>query len=117
MLICHVHDSNSMSWGNALNQIRCNLSPCTVRILSDKGSAIKGLVVCNGWDLVPLDMLNGLAHQGCNQPSPEVLIVVLLINLFLLVQPYLASGTKFHRYRRNLGSNMDREYVKYLMTP
>ncbi len=25
------------------------------------GRAIKGLVVCNNWDLEPLDLLNGLA--------------------------------------------------------
>ena len=37
----------------------------------DKGRAIKGLVVCNSWDLEPLDLLNGLA-LGCYQPSPEV---------------------------------------------
>ncbi len=29
--------------------------------LSDKDRAIKGLVVCNNWDLEPLDPLNGLA--------------------------------------------------------
>ena len=29
------------------------------------------LVVCNGWDLEPLDLLNSLA-LGCYQPSPEV---------------------------------------------
>ena len=40
----------------------------------DKGRAIKGLVVCNNWDLGPLELLNGLA-LGCYQPSPEVLIV------------------------------------------
>ena len=28
--------------------------------LLDKGCAIKGLVVCNNWDLEPLDLLNGL---------------------------------------------------------
>ena len=27
--------------------------------LPDKGRAIKGLVVCNSWDLEPLDLLNG----------------------------------------------------------
>ena len=42
--------------------------------LPDKGRAIKGLVVCNSWDLEPYDLLNGLA-LGCYQPSPEVLIV------------------------------------------
>ncbi len=42
--------------------------------LPDKGRAIKWLVVCNDWNLEPLDLLNGLA-LGCYQPSPEVLIV------------------------------------------
>ncbi len=42
--------------------------------LPDKVRAIKGLVVCNNWDLEPLDLLNGLA-LGCYQPSHEVLIV------------------------------------------
>ena len=36
-----------------------------------KGYAIKVLVVCNNWDLEPLDLLYGLA-VGCYQPSPEV---------------------------------------------
>ena len=39
--------------------------------LLDQGRAIKGLVICNNWDLEPLDLLNGLA-LGCYQPSPEV---------------------------------------------
>ena len=43
--------------------------------LQDKGRAIKGLVVCNNWDLEPLKQLNDLA-LGCYQPSPEVLIVL-----------------------------------------
>ncbi len=42
--------------------------------LPDKGRANKELVVCNNWDLEPLDLLNGLA-LGCYQPSPEVFIV------------------------------------------
>ena len=40
--------------------------------LPDEGLAIKGLVVCNSWDLEPLDLLNGLA-LGCFKPSPEVI--------------------------------------------
>ncbi len=36
--------------------------------LPDIGRAIKGLVVCNSWELEPFD---GLA-LGCYQPSPEV---------------------------------------------
>ncbi len=39
--------------------------------LPDKGRAIKGLVVCNNWDLEPYELLNGLA-LGCYQSSPEV---------------------------------------------
>ncbi len=39
--------------------------------LPDKGRAIKGFVVCNNWDLEPLDLIKGLA-LGCYQPSPEV---------------------------------------------
>ncbi len=35
--------------------------------LPDKIRAIKGLVVCNDWDLEPFDLLNGLA-LGCYQP-------------------------------------------------
>ncbi len=42
--------------------------------LPDKVRVIKGLVVCNNWDLEPLDLLYGHA-LGCYQPSPEVLIV------------------------------------------
>ncbi len=45
--------------------------------LPDKGRAIKGLVVCNEWDLEPLDLLNGLT-LGCYQPSPEVVIVIMV---------------------------------------
>ena len=37
--------------------------------LPDKGHAMKGLVVCNNWDLDPLDLLNIIA-LGCYQPSP-----------------------------------------------
>ena len=40
--------------------------------LPDKGCAIKGLFICNGLDLEPLDLLNGLALGSCYQPSPEV---------------------------------------------
>ncbi len=43
--------------------------------LPDKGRTIKVLVVCNIWDLEPLDLLNGMA-LGCYQPSPEILIVL-----------------------------------------
>ena len=39
-------------------------------VLPEKGRAINGLVVCNIYDLEPLDLLNGLA-LGCYQPSPE----------------------------------------------
>ncbi len=39
--------------------------------LPGKSRAIKGLVVCNSWDLEHYDLLNGLALD-CYQPSPEV---------------------------------------------
>ncbi len=39
--------------------------------LQDKGLAIKGLVVCNSWDIEQLVHLNDLA-LGCHQPSPEI---------------------------------------------
>ena len=35
--------------------------------LTDKGREIKELVVCNNWDLEPLNLLNSLA-LGCYQP-------------------------------------------------
>ncbi len=41
-------------------------------ILPEKSRAIKELVVCNIWDLEPMDLLNGL-DLGCYQPSPEVI--------------------------------------------
>ena len=42
--------------------------------LPDKGLPIKELVVCNNWDLEPLELINGLA-LGCYQPSPESYMV------------------------------------------
>ena len=63
-----MHDINSMSRGNAW----APKGRKSVELgLPDKGRAIKELVVCNNWDLEPLDLLNGLA-LGCYQPSPEV---------------------------------------------
>ena len=50
-----------MSRGDALASNRRNSIPCSLLGLPDKGRAIKGLVVCNSWDLEPLDLLNGLA--------------------------------------------------------
>ena len=65
-------DINSMSRGNAMAPNRRNSLPCTVRTsIPDKGRAIKVLVVCNNWDLEPLDLQNGLA-LGCYQPFLEV---------------------------------------------
>ncbi len=80
LLLCQMRDINSMRRGNALAPNRRNSLPCTVRT-SSKGRATKGLVVCNNWDLEPLDLLNGLA-LGCYQPSPEVLIVLRVNDFF-----------------------------------
>ena len=55
--------------------------------LSDKGCAIKGLIVCNFGDLEPLDLLNGLA-LGCYQPSNEV-----LYQLFFKITVFIRKGT------------------------
>ena len=38
----------------------------------DKGRGIKGLVVSNGWDQEPLDLLKGLALGCYQQPSSAV---------------------------------------------
>ena len=46
--------------------------------LPHKDRAIRGLFVCNNWDLELLDLLNGLA-LNCNQPSPEVLIAYIVV--------------------------------------
>ena len=42
-----MRDIDSMSRGNAFGQKQAQLN------------TIKGLVVCNSWDLEPLDLLNG----------------------------------------------------------
>ena len=55
-----------MSWHQTgATQYHAQLGP------PDKGRAIKWLIVCNDWDLKPLDLLNGLA-LGCYQLFPEV---------------------------------------------
>ena len=43
--------------------------------ISDKGCAIKGLVVRNCRDLESFEMFNCLA-LGCYQPSPDILIYI-----------------------------------------
>ncbi len=43
----------------------------------DNGRAIKGLVVYNNWDLIPMNLPNGLALGGY-QPTPEVGIVLVV---------------------------------------
>ncbi len=67
-----MRDINSMSRGNVFAPNRRNSVPCTAQLgLPDKCRAIKGLVVCNNWDLEPWDLPNGLALV-CYQLSPEV---------------------------------------------
>ena len=58
--------------GNALVLYRCNSVLSTVRTLRQR--SFKGLVVCNDWDLEPLDLLNDLALD-CYKPSPEVCLI------------------------------------------
>ena len=40
--------------------------------LPDKGYAIKGLLVCNNWDLEPLDLLNGYAPVSSPSPLDQI---------------------------------------------
>ena len=55
-----MRDIDSMSRGECLGPKQAQLSTMQLE-LPDKGRAIKGLVVCNNWDLEPWDLLNGLA--------------------------------------------------------
>ena len=57
---CQMCDIISMSSGNALAPIGATQYNAQLG-LPDKVRAIKGLFVCNNWDLEPLDLLNGLA--------------------------------------------------------
>ncbi len=66
-----MRDIKSMRRGNALAPKKCAIQYSAQLGLPDKGRAIKGLVVCNRWDLEPRNLLNGLA-PGCYQPFPEV---------------------------------------------
>ncbi len=58
LLFCQMRDINSMrrEWLSPKN------APCIEQLrLPDKGRAIKGLVVCNSWDVDrPLDLHNGM---------------------------------------------------------
>ena len=63
-----MREINSMNRGNTLTINRRNHAQLGI---TDKGLAIKGLVVCNDWDLEPLDLLSGL-ELGCYQPFVEV---------------------------------------------
>ena len=56
---------NSMSRG--MPWLKTGATPAQLG-LPDKGRAIKGLVVCNSWELEPLDLLNGRA-LGFYQPN------------------------------------------------
>ena len=40
--------------------------------LPDKGRTIKGLLVCNNWDLEPLDLLNGYAPVSSPSPLDQI---------------------------------------------
>ncbi len=44
--------------------------------LSDKGRAIKGLVVCNNWDLEPLDLLS---REIVDKNIPVFFLPIILI--------------------------------------
>ncbi len=83
-----MRDINSMSWGECLGatQYHAQLGH------PDNGRAIRGLVVCNKWDLEPLDLINGLA-LGCYQPSPEVLIVLYIPIILKIFKNYILASS------------------------
>ena len=65
LLLCQMCDIKSMN---------CWVMPQSAHLfimqlgLPDKCNAIKGMVVCNYWNLEPLDLLNGLALVVNNRP-------------------------------------------------
>ncbi len=63
-----MHDINSMSRRNALAKTTHHHAELG---RPDKVRAIKLLVICNSWDLKPLDLLKGLA-SGYYQSYPDV---------------------------------------------
>ncbi len=72
LLICQMHDINSMS---SMHWLKTGETQYHAHLgFQDKGRVIKRLVVCNHLDLEPLNMLNCLA-PGFYQPFPGVLIV------------------------------------------
>ena len=108
-LLCQMGDINSMSRGNSMAPNRCNSVQCTVRT-PNKGRAIKGLVVCNNWDLETLDLLNVLA-LGFYEPSPEVFIVYKLqlplwIKLFFFDIKNITLITKSFCFNISRGKNL-----------
>ncbi len=67
--------------------------------LQCKVCKIKRMVVCNDWDLEPLDLLNGLA-LCCYQLAAEVFIVSisLFVHVYILILMYILflSYSLFH---------------------
>ena len=69
---CYVRCTTLIVRVGGIPWLQTGVTHCHAQLgLPDKGCAIKGLVVCNYWDLEPLDLLHSLA-LGCYQPSPEV---------------------------------------------
>ncbi len=72
--------------------------------LPDKVQAIKWLVVCNDWDINPLDLLNNLA-LGCYNPAPEALIVF---------KPYKSHLKMYGINRRRGGGCIDQKKRQFI---
>ncbi len=73
-MLLQMDDINSMSRGGNYWPKQVQLINYHAQLrLPDKCIAIEGLVICNGWDLGSLDLLNGLA-PGCYQPSSERIV-------------------------------------------
>ncbi len=80
LLLCQMRDINEirMSRGSVLVQNRLNPLLCTTQLgPSDKGCAIKGLVVRNGLDLEHWDLLKGLALGYFDMMYGSINIIIL----------------------------------------
>ncbi len=54
--------------------------------LPDKDLTIRGLIVYNGWELQPLDLLNGLILSYYQQSPEEVIKVSVCISQYISIE-------------------------------
>ncbi len=81
---CYVICMTLLVWvGRVLTWNRWNLLQCTIRTFRQR-LCIKELVVCNVWDLEPLDLLSVLS-LGCYQPSRPLRYELYVTNFLLII--------------------------------